>query len=89
MYNILVTKWKHGIGPNYIVIFIEELKYISALIIELVNIDESLYENEIVIFITKNTQRKQKTIILERMTMETALNFYIPKKVYIMILIDS
>ena len=42
IYNILVTKWKHGISTNDIIKFNEELEIISASIIELVNVDEAL-----------------------------------------------
>ena len=42
--NILVTKWKHGIGTNDIIIFNGELNPLSTSIIELVNIDQSSYE---------------------------------------------
>ena len=52
IHNILVLKLKHGIGPNYIITFHEELEFLSASIIELVNINESLHEEDIVIFIT-------------------------------------
>ena len=41
VYNIMVKKWKHGIGPNDILSFNEELDLLSTSIIELVNIDES------------------------------------------------
>ena len=51
LYNIIATKWKHIIGPNYINTFNEGLEF-STLIIELVNIDESSHEEAIVIFIT-------------------------------------
>ena len=44
MYNILVTKWKHGIGNNNIITLNEHLEFISKSIIEIVNIDESLHE---------------------------------------------
>ena len=40
IYNILVTKWKHGIGPNDIILFNEWLEIISTSVIELVSIDE-------------------------------------------------
>ena len=51
-YNIIVTRWKHGIGPNYIITINEELEFISTSMIELVNIDKSLHEEDILIFIT-------------------------------------
>ena len=54
IYENLVTKWKHGIGLNYIIKFNEELKFPSTSIIEIVNIDESLHENATVIFIIIN-----------------------------------
>ena len=41
-------------GPNDIIALNEDLESLSTSIIELVNIDESSHENEIVIFITKN-----------------------------------
>ena len=44
MYNILVTKWKHGIGPKEILSFNEELEILLKSIIELVNIHESSHE---------------------------------------------
>ena len=44
IYNILITKRKHGIGNNYKITFNEELEFISTSIIELINIDESLHE---------------------------------------------
>ena len=53
IYYVLVSKWKHGIVHIDIITFNEELEFLSASIIELINIDESLHENEIVIFITK------------------------------------
>ena len=53
IYHILVSKWKHGIGPNDIITFNEEFEFLSTWIIELVNIDESSHESAIVIFITK------------------------------------
>ena len=52
VYKILVTKWKHGIGPNDIILFNEELEILSTSMIELVNIDESSHKEEILIFIT-------------------------------------
>ena len=51
MYNILVIKCKHGIGPNDIITFNEELWFLSISFIELVNIDESSHEEAILIFI--------------------------------------
>ena len=53
IYHIIVSKWKHGIGPIDIVTFNEELESLSISIIELINIDESSHENVILIFITK------------------------------------
>ena len=53
IYNILVSKWKHGIGPIHIITCNYELEFLSTSIIELINIDESLHENSIVIFMTK------------------------------------
>ena len=41
IYNIMVTKGNHGIGPNYLITFNEKLEFISTSIIELANIDES------------------------------------------------
>ena len=41
IYNILVKKWKHVIGPNGSVSFNEELENISTSIIKLDSIDES------------------------------------------------
>ena len=49
----ILSKWKHGIGTIDIIKFNEELEFISTSIIEIVNIDESLHENAIRIFITK------------------------------------
>ena len=43
-YNILVTKWKRGIFPNDIITSNEEFEFLSASIIEIVNIYESSYE---------------------------------------------
>ena len=40
IYNIIITKWKHVIGYNDIITFNEELKILSASIIQLVNIDD-------------------------------------------------
>ena len=51
IYKILLTRRKHGIGPNEIISFNEELEKIITSIIELVNIDESLHKESIVIFI--------------------------------------
>ena len=47
----MVSKLKHGIGPDYIITFNEVLEFLSTSIIELVNIDESSNEQVIVIFI--------------------------------------
>ena len=47
IYNILVSIWKHRIGPIDIFIFNEELEFLSTSIIELINIDDSLHENAI------------------------------------------
>ena len=41
-----------------------------------------MHENATVIFITKKELKKKKTIMLQIMTMETALNFIIPKSIY-------
>ena len=60
IYNITVTKCKHGIGPYDIITFNEELNFFSTSIIELVNIDECSHKNEILIFITKNNLNKTK-----------------------------
>ena len=51
IYKILVTKWKHGIVPNDVIKFNEELYFLSTSTIELGNIDESPHEDSIVIFI--------------------------------------
>ena len=53
IYNIIVSKWKHGIVPIDIIIFSEELEFLSTSVIETINIDESSHENTIVIFIIK------------------------------------
>ena len=50
IYNILVSIWKHGIGPIDIFTFNEELEFLLTSIIELINIDESSHENKIVIY---------------------------------------
>ena len=50
---MLVTEWKHGIGPNYIITFNEELENLSTSNIELSNSDEYSHEETIVNFITK------------------------------------
>ena len=55
IYNNIVAKWKHVIGPNDIITFNEEIEFISTSVIEKVNIDESSHENAIVIFITRYT----------------------------------
>ena len=89
IYKILVTKWKHWIGPNYILSSNEELELNSTLIIELVNIDESSHEEAIVIFITNKDLNNIKKIMLQRITIETDLNDPIKKQIYIMILIYS
>ena len=52
IYNILITKWKHEIGPNDIIKFNEELEFLSTSTIELVNINESSPEEAAIIFIT-------------------------------------
>ena len=57
-------------------------------IIELVNIDKYSHEEAIITFITKTELNKTKTIVLQRMTMETALIYTIRKQVYILILLD-
>ena len=62
----MVIKWKHGIGPNDMVTFNEELEFLSASIIELVNIDESSHENVIVIFTTtKNLNKTENNYVTE------------------------
>ena len=53
IYNIIVSKWRHEIGPINIITFNEKLEFISNSNIELFNIDESSHENSIVVFITK------------------------------------
>ena len=60
IYNILVQSWKHGIGPNYIISFNEELKLNSTSNIELANIHESSHEEPIVIFITNKYFNKNE-----------------------------
>ena len=47
----MVSKLNHGIVPDDIITFNEELEFLSTSIIELVNIDESSHEQVIVIFI--------------------------------------
>ena len=64
IYHILVSKWKHEIGHVNIIIFNEELEFLSASIIELINIDESSYGNSIVVFITKMTLKIPTIIML-------------------------
>ena len=88
IYHILVSKCKHGIGPIYVVTFNEELEYLSTSIIKLINIYESLHEKSIVIFITKKNLKMPITIMLQRMTIEIALNYSILKILYKMILIN-
>ena len=55
IYNILVTKWKYGIGPNDLITLNEELEFISTSIIELVKIDGLSHENATVIFTTSQS----------------------------------
>ena len=47
----MISKLKHGIGPDDKIKFNEVLEFLSTSIIELVNIDESSNEQVIVIFI--------------------------------------
>ena len=47
IYKNLVTECKHGIVPNGIITFNEELENLSTAIIELPNIDESSHEEAI------------------------------------------
>ena len=47
----MVSKLKHGIGPDDIITLNEVLEFLSTSITELVNIDESSNEQVIVIFI--------------------------------------
>ena len=65
IYNILVKKCKHVIGPNDIITFSQELEFISESIIELVNNDEYSHEEAVLIFITN------KDLILTVKTFET------------------
>ena len=51
IYHILASEWKHVIGLIDIIIFNEELEFLSTSIIEIINIDESLHKNAIVILI--------------------------------------
>ena len=44
IYQILVQKWKHGIGPNDVLSLNEQLELNSSSIIELVNIHESSHK---------------------------------------------
>ena len=88
IYNILVSKWKHGIFPIDIFTFNKELQFLSTSIIELINIDESLHENKIAILLTKRNKNPIK-IILKSMKTEIALNDTILKIVYITIIINS
>ena len=53
-----MKKWKHGILPNDIITFNEESKFLSTLIMELVNIDKFSHRNAVVISITKKDFRK-------------------------------
>ena len=57
IYNIMETEWKHGIGPNDIITFNEELEFLLTSIIEIFNIDEYSHEEAIVIII-KNKDLK-------------------------------
>ena len=50
IYNILVSKWKHGIITIDIIAFNDELEFLSTSNIELNNKDESSHENVIVNF---------------------------------------
>ena len=81
VHNILLTEWKHIMGPNNIITFNEELEFLSASIIELVNIGECYHKTAIIIFITKIIKENKK--LLQKITMEIYLNFPFPKKVYI------
>ena len=49
IYNIIVKKWKHGIGPNDIITFNGELWFILTILIGLVNINEFSHKEEILI----------------------------------------
>ena len=70
--------------------FNEWLENISTSIIELANIDKSSQEEAIVIFITKSDPPPPpKTVVLQNMTMDTALSLHIYNKLYILIIIDS
>ena len=55
IYNIVVKKCKHGIGPNDIITFNEELESILTSTIKMVNTDDSSYDKAIENFITKKT----------------------------------
>ena len=57
IYNILVSIWKHRIGPIDIFTFNEEIEFISNSIIELIHIDESSHENTIIILPTKRNKK--------------------------------
>ena len=63
IYNIRATKCKHGIGPNDIILFQFFLEILSTSIIELVNIYESSYKEEIVIFITSKDLNTKKSVM--------------------------
>ena len=80
--KILVTKWKHVIGPNDKIFFHEEFEILSASIVEMVHIYESSHKEAIVIFITSKDLNMTKNIFLQRMMMETALNCLIQNILY-------
>ena len=50
-----MKKCKHGIGPNDIITFNEELESILTSTIKMVNTDDSSYDKAIENFITKKT----------------------------------
>ena len=66
IYNIRATKCKHGIGPNDIILFNEQLEIISTSIIELVNIYDSSHKESIVNFITSKDLNKIKKCYIVR-----------------------
>ena len=66
IYHILVSKWRSEIGTIDIITFNEDSEFISSSIIEIISIDESLHENEILIFLTKRTL-KMITIMFQKM----------------------
>ena len=80
IYKIIVSKWKHGIGPDDIITFDKKFEIISTSIIELVNIDESSYKEKVLIFITSRLLDMTKNNLVHSMMMKSALNYPLQKK---------